>query len=278
MLRIRTRELVWLCVLTILLASIATGCSANPPATAIPTSAPTATPAPLTPEQTVAILAPVVRDWLGKLPSDRNLLTSQDVATNKPFVVDVRQPEEYKLGFIPGAVNIPLRELVRNLQALPSSDKDIVVVCGSGHRSAIGMVVLQLLGYSKAKSMTGGMQAWLAAKLPVVTQPVPQPAAGQAPKVDATVKSALDYYLSNVLPDTWGLIDAPGLVEDQTKQSSVELQPQPDHYTQGASILVDVDEPAEFGKTTIDKALNVPLSGMPGNLDKIPVQTVTLYP
>ncbi len=276
MLKTKTRRFVWLFLVMLLSAAAPAGCSASTPAP--PTPSPTVTPAPLTLEQTVSVLGPVVRAWLPKLPPDYNLVTSQVVAANQPFVVDVRQPEEYKQGFIQGAVNLPLRELVRNLAALPSVDKDIVVVCSSGHQSAIGMVLLQLLGYTKAKTMTGGMQAWQAAKLPVVTQPVPPPAAGQAPKVDAAVRDALDYYLNNMLPDTWGLMDSAAFVEDQAKKSSPELQPQPDHYTQGASILVDVDEPAEFAKQTIEKSINVPLSGMPANLDKIPIQTVTLYP
>lgn len=277
--RIRIPRLVWLGLL--LVAALIAGCSGNAPAPTTPTPTPAPTVGAVTgssAEQTVQIMTPVVRAFLSTLPKDWNLIAPQDVATKKPFIVDVRQPEEYKQGFVQGAVNIPLRDLVRNLQALPSLNQDIVVVCSTGHRSAIGMAILQMLGYSKAKSMTGGMQAWTAAKLPMVTQPAPQRAAGPVPQVDANVKGALDYYLTNMLPDTWGLIDSVGLVQDQAQKSSTELEAQPAIYSQGASILADVDEPAEFAKTTIDKAINVPLSGMPDNLTKLPVQTVTLYP
>jgi hypothetical protein len=47
--------------------------------------------------------------------------------------------------------------LAINLQALPVKDKEIVLICDSGHRSAIGMAVLQMLGYKKAKSLAGGV-------------------------------------------------------------------------------------------------------------------------
>jgi rhodanese-related sulfurtransferase len=86
------------------------------------------------------------------------------------FMVDVRQPEEYEGGIIEGAVNISLRQLAANLDALPALDQDVIVICGSGFRSAIGMAVLQMLGYENTQSMAGGMKAWTAAELPLTTQ------------------------------------------------------------------------------------------------------------
>ena len=83
-----------------------------------------------------------------------------------PFIVDVRQPEEFAEASIEGAVNIPLRELAQNLDQLPQ-DEPIVVVCGSGHRSTVGMAMLQLLGFGDVKSMAGGVNAWKLAQLPL---------------------------------------------------------------------------------------------------------------
>ena len=76
--------------------------------------------------------------------------------------MDVRQPEEYAKGFIDGAVNIAMRELAANLRALPAMDKDIVLVCESGYRSAVGMAVLRMLGYKNVRTLEGGMKAWRA--------------------------------------------------------------------------------------------------------------------
>ncbi len=267
MLRIRKRILL-LCLLMILVAS---GCAGEAKPTAAPTAAPTPKPgSPLVPKS-------VLRDFLSNMPDAYGLAVSQNVAKTKPFVVDVRQPEEYSQGFIEGAVNIPLRELVRNLQALPAMDQEVVLVDSSGHRSAIGMVALQMLGYKKAKSLAGGMQSWQIAKLPVVTQPVPQRPSGQSPKVDTGLQAALDRYLTSVLPDGWGVISPVSLAEDQQRKSSLEIEIQPETYDQGPSILVDVDEPDEFAKNTLPKAINIPFRELPDNLEKIPADKITLW-
>ncbi len=271
-----------LVLLSLLLVLFASACGEVGP-TAAPTAAPAHT-ATLAPQgRTDLDMTPIVRDFLANLPPDWNLVEGQVVATTKPFIVDVRQPDEYGQGFVAGAVNIPIRELAHNLQALPAMDKDIVVVCDSGHRSAIGMAVLQMLGYKNAKSLAGGLQAWQAAQLPIVTQPVPKPVSGPAPQVspaplvNADVQMTLDHYLAEVLPDGWGLITPAELVEDQALKSNLELEPQPDHYEQGASILVDVGEPDAFAKGSVPKAINIPLRGLPDNLAKIPEDKITLW-
>jgi rhodanese-related sulfurtransferase len=220
-------------------------------------------------------MIPVLRDFLASLPADWNLMASQDVARLSPFIVDVRQPDEYNRGFIAGAVNIPLRELAKNLQALPGIDKDIVLVCNTGHRAAIGMAVLQMLGYKKAKTLDGGMQSWQAAKQAVVTAPVPQRPAGQAPKVNAQLHAMLDYYLVHTLPNDWGVIDAAGLTADQLLSPSSAGEAMPETFDQGPSLLVDVDTPEEFGKSTLanfSRAINLPLRQLPDTLDKMPLQ------
>ncbi len=262
------KQSIPLCLLIILVAS---GCAGEAKLTAAPTAAPTPKPgSPLVPKS-------VLRDFLSNMPDAYGLAVSQNVAKTKPFIVDVRQPDEYSKGFIEGAINIPLRELVRNLQALPAMDKEIVLVCNTGHRSALGMVALQLLGYKKAKSLAGGLPAWQTAKLPVVTQPVPDRPSGPPPKVDADLQAALDRYFTSVLPAGWGTIDPAGLAEDQKRKSTIETEIQPETYDQGASILVDVSEPAEFAKATLPKAINIPFRELLDNLEKIPADKITLW-
>jgi len=70
-------------------------------------------------------------------------------------------------GFIAGATNIPIRTLVKNLDKLPP-DKGAVIIaeCGSGHRSAMVMMALSLLGYTNTRSLAGGFAAWTKAGLP----------------------------------------------------------------------------------------------------------------
>jgi rhodanese-related sulfurtransferase len=83
---------------------------------------------------------------------------------NKPFVLDVRQPEEFRLGHIPGAKLIPLGELSRRIKEVPI-DREIVCICATGHRSVPAVHKLLAAGYT-ASSMKKGMIAWSLAKLP----------------------------------------------------------------------------------------------------------------
>ena len=83
----------------------------------------------------------------------------------QPFLLDVRQPEEFRLGHIAGAKLIPLGELDRRIHEIPL-DREIVCICASGHRSVPAVQILKAAGYT-ASSMQHGMLAWQIAKLPV---------------------------------------------------------------------------------------------------------------
>jgi hypothetical protein len=156
-------------------------------------------------------------------------------------------------------------------------NKDIVVVCDTGHRSAIGMAILQMLGYKKTKILEGGMQAWQAAKQPVITTPVPQKQTNPVPKVNAQIQAMLDYYLVHTLPIDWGIINTVGLDADQKLTPSSSADAMPETYDQGPSLLISVDMPDEFEKSTIAKfhrAINLPLRQLPDTLDRMPLQEI----
>ena len=88
----------------------------------------------------------------------------------KPFILDVREAAELTAdGYIEGAVNIPIRDLMANLAQLPADKASkIVVLCKSGHRGAFALMALQFIGYTDVRNLGGGMSAWIAAELPVV--------------------------------------------------------------------------------------------------------------
>jgi rhodanese-related sulfurtransferase len=75
------------------------------------------------------------------------------------FLLDVREPGEFAAGKIAGAVNIPMNDVERRLRELPK-DRDIVVMCHSGARSARITAVLNGLGYKNAANLAGGISAW----------------------------------------------------------------------------------------------------------------------
>lgn len=83
----------------------------------------------------------------------------------KPLIVDVRQPEEYRQGHIPGSRLIPLGDLGRRMQELPQH-REILCVCRSGSRSSRAARRLIAGGYRVA-SLRGGMLAWQREGFPV---------------------------------------------------------------------------------------------------------------
>jgi rhodanese-related sulfurtransferase len=86
------------------------------------------------------------------------------------FMLDVREPDEWAAGHIPGATLIPLGELAGRISEVPT-DRDVVVVCHSGNRSAQGRDMLLGAGLARVTSMTGGMTQWTAAGIPIETGP-----------------------------------------------------------------------------------------------------------
>lgn len=84
------------------------------------------------------------------------------------FMLDVREPDEWAAGHIEGATLIPLGELAARASEVPA-DRQVVVVCRSGNRSAQGRDVLLGAGLPSVTSMAGGMNDWAASGKPVVT-------------------------------------------------------------------------------------------------------------
>ena len=84
---------------------------------------------------------------------------------NRPFLIDVREPEEFKTGHISGARLIPLGQLSARMSELPK-DAEIICICASGARSTSATKMLVGAGYN-AINTNGGMFAWRSAGLPV---------------------------------------------------------------------------------------------------------------
>ncbi len=74
-------------------------------------------------------------------------------------ILDVRQPEEYRSGHLPGAVFIPLPDLINKVGGLDHA-KPIIAYCRSGNRSRAAAAFLLIYGFSKVYSMDGGITAW----------------------------------------------------------------------------------------------------------------------
>ncbi len=80
--------------------------------------------------------------------------------TNDPVVISVRSYEHYQIGHIPGAINIPWKEIAytSSLAKIPAG-KDIVCYCYTGHTGAAATTALNVLGYD-AKNLKFGIGSW----------------------------------------------------------------------------------------------------------------------
>lgn len=270
------RKLVLLALLLVLaIAAVACDSAPTPIPTAVPpTEAPkaTETPKPTTAPTTAPAafdIKTVMDKYVTALPDGFSTIApaalKDQMATAKPFILDVREASEIaQNGFIEGSVNIPIRSLTKNLDKLPAKDQPIVTLCSGGHRGALAMETLQMLGYTNVKSLLGGFNGWKAANLPVATGTPAAPVAGKAPEVDKDLFAALDKYLTN-LPDGFGAI-APAGLKDQLASAK--------------PFLLDTREPKELTDNgLIEGAVNVPIRTLTKNLDKLPAkdQPIVVY-
>jgi glyoxylase-like metal-dependent hydrolase (beta-lactamase superfamily II)/rhodanese-related sulfurtransferase len=110
---------------------------------------------------------------LGQLNRVRQLSAddvSARIASERPFVLDVREPSEYtgELGHIPGSMLVPLRELADRAGDLqPYRGGPTIVVCRSGVRSTTAAAILEGLGFEQVYNLQGGMVDWNDRHLPV---------------------------------------------------------------------------------------------------------------
>ncbi len=204
----------------------------------------------------------VMGDFLTNLPADKGYYTvsaaklNEMLAEGALFIVDVREPGEVETGYIAGSINLPIRTLLQNLDKLPAKDQKIVILCASGHRGALGMMALRLLGYTDVVNLGGGINAWKKAELPLVTDPIAAPEVKGAPDVDATRLAFLADYLSK-LPDNFNTVKAPDL--------NTEL-------AGGATpFILDVRTQAEWDADGhIEGAVLIPVNELPARLSELP--------
>ena len=92
----------------------------------------------------------------------------QQANTAEITLVDVRTPDEYSLGTIPGAVNIPLDDMRQRLGEIPT-DRPVWLFCGVGLRGYLASNILKANGYSEVRNLIGGLKTYKAATAKVST-------------------------------------------------------------------------------------------------------------
>lgn len=126
------------------------------------------------------LLAASERNAAGFLPFDRAALeaagvpvasirtiTPAELAAERErlTVVDVREPQEWHAGHVPGAVWIPLAELPRRAHEVPSGP--VATICASGFRSSTAASILEAAGRADLANVWGGTSAWAQLGFPV---------------------------------------------------------------------------------------------------------------
>jgi molybdopterin/thiamine biosynthesis adenylyltransferase len=85
------------------------------------------------------------------------------------ILLDVREADEVRSGYIDGAVTIPRGFLeFQAANKMPDTDKEVVVYCAGGARSLLAAQVLRSMGYDQVSSMAGGITRWKDSGKPVV--------------------------------------------------------------------------------------------------------------
>ena len=106
---------------------------------------------------------PSPRDLLNAAKADIREVDPKDVAERLDHyrLLDVREPDEYQQGALPGAVHVPRGQLEFSIEGrLPDKHAPIAVYCAGGTRSAFAAKTLQDLGYSDVVSVAGGFNKW----------------------------------------------------------------------------------------------------------------------
>lgn len=119
---------------------------------------------------------PTFQEILKKVKAEIREVRPEEVhrkMTDDPrtVLIDVREPDEWEGGTVPGAVTLPRGFLELKVEGLvPDKGREVVCYCAGGTRSALAAKALEQIGYQKVSSMIGGFTAWKNAGFPIQTK------------------------------------------------------------------------------------------------------------
>jgi len=108
----------------------------------------------------VVTMATGCSNGVGSTGSDVSIDQALQMWQNKEaIIIDVRTPQEYTEGHIPGVANIELDQLANRSSEVPT-DKKVLLICRSGNRSSQGTSLLRSKGFANVYNITTGMSNW----------------------------------------------------------------------------------------------------------------------
>jgi rhodanese-related sulfurtransferase len=219
------------------------------------------------------------RAWFGRFP----FMKAEDVharivqgGDNAFFLASVQAPEDYAKGHVPGAVNIPFRELAeeKSLSRFPRGKK-IVFTCEDGHRSMMAALFLGQLGY-ETFAMSMGLGHWNgpgagvaspypgSAGYPVSTDNVPAPAPAVLPAVVGSGADARE----EIVARTRAILSGDRkLFVDRSEVYARAVQARDPGY-----FLVSLQRPEDYADGHVPGAIDIPPADLakPESLAKLP--------
>ncbi len=82
----------------------------------------------------------------------------KNMVSKGAILIDVRSPQEFKEGHLPGAINIPEYEIRKVKNEMPKLNQQIVVYCQYGGRSKNAYNMMKKMGYTNVYSLKGGLE------------------------------------------------------------------------------------------------------------------------
>jgi rhodanese-related sulfurtransferase len=120
----------------------------------------------------------LMREWIGDIPEHMPWDLEERLKQNSDILlVDVREPHEFEAMRIPASINAPrgilesccewdFEETIPEL--VEARDREVVVVCRSGHRSLLSAKSLEILGFGNVASLKGGIKGWNDFDMPLI--------------------------------------------------------------------------------------------------------------
>jgi rhodanese-related sulfurtransferase len=204
-------------------------------------------------------LEAAVADYASSIPEDFNSegdteAFKEALQVEEAVIIDVREEEEYAEGHIPGAINIPLRTVAENLDAIPT-DRPVWTYCRTGWRANLVTSSLGILGYDNVTTYVPSAVGWEEAGEELVTEGN-QPEDFGDPGFEPELVEAVHGFLSTV-PDDYYTNS-----RDDVKGA----------LAAGAT-MVDVREPGEYDEGHVPDAVSVPIRSIPANQEDVPTDS-----
>jgi sulfur-carrier protein adenylyltransferase/sulfurtransferase len=109
----------------------------------------------------MATFRDLLRDTKARIREVDTATAEADLGRPGTVVLDVREPDEYEQGALPGAIHIPRGHLESQIEGrVTDHDAHLVIYCAGGTRSAFAADTLEQLGYSDVVSVVGGFNKW----------------------------------------------------------------------------------------------------------------------